>query len=288
MKKSLGLLLLLPLWSCADPLKEAQTLEEPRVLGVRVATATEQASPQAGESAAFEVLLAGPEGTLDARLAYQWCAAESSTRGVPFCAAPAFSEATVDLNGAAIPVALPSDLAGGAQLALLAVACLTSEPQLTGAPLAWSCAGPDRPLRFSFDLRLSDASFTNQNPDLSALTVSVDGQDLPLDELRARASCDAAAPVLAAGTVHQLTVALGANAREPLDFEQAAGEPLQLSHFSTGGSFERQYSFIEGAQQSQATLSWRAPAADTAVKQYLVVRDGRGGVTWASWSFCTR
>lgn len=291
MKKSLGLLLLLPLWSCADPLKEAQTLEEPRVLGVRVATADDQARPRPGESAAFEVLLAGPGGTLDARLRYRFCQAESSTRGVPFCAAPAFAESTVDLDGTAIPLAIPEDLASGAALALLAVACPTSEPQLSENPLDWGCAGGEPALRFSFDAETGGANFRNQNPNLSDLSVSLDGTDIPLDELRTPASCDADAPVVTASTSHRVAIALGANAREREANDASADgtlEPLQLSHFSTGGSFERQYSFVEDEQQTEATLTWRAPAAGAAVKQYLVVRDGRGGVSWASWSLCTR
>jgi len=110
-----------------------------------------------------------------------------------------------------------------------------------------------------------------------------------LDEPRAAASCDAGAPELAASSVHRVDIALGADAREPQNGSAAApGESLQLSHFSTSGAFERQYSFVEGDQQPEATLTWRAPAAGTAVKQYLVVRDGRGGVSWASWSFCAR
>jgi hypothetical protein len=281
MKMSLGLWLLLPLWSCADPLKEAQTLEQPRVLGVRIVTQSGRASPQPGEDAELEVLLAGPDGTLDAQMAYRFCTAQGSTRGVPFCAAPAFAEDTVTLNGSAIPIAIPRDVEGGAQLVLLAVACLTSEPRLSESPLSWSCAGRELPLRFSFDARASGATFANNNPELPTLKVTSNGVALPVDELRHSASCDADAPTLAAGAVHRLEIALGADAREP-------GESLQLSHFSTSGSFERQYSFVEGEQEPEATLTWRAPEAGVAVKQYVVVRDDRGGVSWASWSFCTR
>lgn len=291
MTRSVGLLVLLPLWSCADPLKEAQTLEEPRVLGVRLATAGDQASPQPGESAAFEVLLAGPTGTLDARLAYQVCQAQSSTRGVPFCASPAFAEDTVDLDGTAIPITVPSDLASGAPLVLLAVACRTSQPQLSEFALDWGCAGGEPALRFSFDARVGSSNFSNQNPDLSDLSISLDGADMPLDELRAAASCDGTAPLVAASAAHRVTITLGANARERAaddDSSEGALEALQLSHFSTGGSFERQFSFIEGELEPEITLTWRAPPAGAAVKQYLVVRDGRGGVSWASWNLCTR
>lgn len=289
MRHSFGLVLLLPLWSCADALKDAQTLEEPRVLGVRVATADDQADPPPGEDAAFEVLLAGPSGTLDARLAYRLCQAESSTRGVPFCAGPALAEGAALLDGASIPLAIPGDLASGAPLALLAVACLASEPRLSEEPLDWGCAGDEPALRFSFDARAGGADFSNRNPDLSGLTVSLDGADIPLDELRAPASCDGDAPKVGASTAHRVAISLGANAREPGDASTGDSlEALQLSHFSTGGSFERQFSFVEGQQEAEATLKWSAPTAGVAVKQYLVVRDGRGGVSWASWSVCTR
>lgn len=289
MRRSFGLVLLLPLWSCADALKDAQTLEEPRVLGVRLATADDQASPPPGQDAAFEVLLAGPGGTLDARLAYQLCRAESSTRGVPFCAGPALAEGTVPLDGTSIPLAIPGDLASGAPLALLAVACLTSEPRLNKEPLDWRCAGDEPALRFSFDARAGGSDFSNRNPDLAELTVSLDGSDVALDELRAPASCDGDAPTIGANAIHRVAISLGASAREPNDgSSDTALEALQLSHFSTGGSFERQFSFVDADQPAEAALTWRAPAAGVPVKQYLVVRDGRGGVSWTSWSVCTR
>src|SRR5688572_1523868 len=126
MKNSIALLALFALSGCEDPLKDGQLLEEPRALGVRLATVNDQASPAPGENAAFEVLLAGPDGSLDARMSYQFCEAAGSTRGVPFCAAPAFAEDTVDLDGSAIPVVIPTELTSDAQLALLAVVCLAS------------------------------------------------------------------------------------------------------------------------------------------------------------------
>lgn len=287
MKRRLVVCAVLGVSACADPLKPAQLLEEPRVLGVRVAGADGQTSLNPGQSATFEVLLAGPQPSLEARLAYQWCRAAGSTRGVPFCEAAPFAQDTTDLDQSAISFPLPSDLDAGAHLALLGVACLASEPELADSPLDWRCADQQTPLRFSFDARASDEHSTNENPDLSGLTLAIDGSDVPLDSPDAPGGCDAGSPVLAAGASHRVELRLGARARE-LGDATSASESLQLSHFTTSGAFERQYSFVEGDQPCEATLSWRAPAGETDVKQYLVVRDSRGGVSWVSWSLCTR
>ena len=143
------------------------------------------------------------------------------------------------------------------------------------------CTGGAEALRFSFDAWTTAADFVNQNPDLSELRVVVDGTAIPLDELDAPPSCDSDAPEVAAEVSHHVELVLGAGAREP-------GESLQLSHFSTSGLFERHYSFVEPDEAPETSLEWDAPSAGTAVKQYLVLRDGRGGVSFASFSVCAR
>lgn len=279
---------LLILAGCEDPLKNAQSIEEPRVLGVRVATVDDQASIAGGEDALFEVLLADSEGTLDARVAYTLCEAADAARGVPVCEGEVLAEASAPLNAEPIAVALPDTLSSTASLALLGVACLRGEPRLPKDPLKWDCPGAEPPLRFSFDVRPSSTRFTNQNPDLSALQVAVGGVDVPLDDLRAAPSCAAEAPEVQRNEVHEVEIALGRGARETGNDVEGLGEALQVSHFSTEGMFERQYSFVAIEAAPRVTLEWEAPAGREAVKQYLVVRDGRGGVAWASWSFCAR
>lgn len=279
MKRLLCCLLLLG--GCEDPLKAAQLLEEPRVLGVRVASHDDHASAQPGESVAFQLLLAGPDGTLGARLAYRACEAASSVRGVPYCAGSPFAEATVDVNGESVALDLPEALRDDGRLALLGAACVTGDPILAEDPRRWRCGNGSEALRFSFDWHARTRELDNLNPDLSALDVSIDGARLSLAATASSASCDDD-PSVPADQELRVDFELGAGAR---DSDQ---EALQLSHFATSGSYERAFSFVEPEQPLRATLFWRSPRAPTPVKHYLVVRDGRGGVSWISFNVCVR
>jgi hypothetical protein len=280
--KWLGVGALLTLTSaCEDALKTAQDLREARVLGVKLSTAGNEASLLPGETASVELLLAGPDGPAPARVAYELCEAAESMRGVPYCVATPFARDVVDA-GSPSAYDVPDELADAARKSLRGVACTSGEPALEAEdPLRWSCSGEDAPLRFSFDARLGTASFTNHHPDLVALEVTLDGVGLALEDVAAAAGCDAAVAGFDADRRLTLELRLGDDARE-LD------ETLQLSHFSTGGSFERQYSFVAPESTPFASLSFHTPASGSAVKQYLVIRDGRGGVSWASWSVCVR
>jgi hypothetical protein len=279
--------LLLCALGCEEPLKNAQRLEAPRVLGVRVATGSDQSSLERGQSARFDVLLAGEQGPLTAQVAYTLCTTANSVRGVPYCGQDALAAGSVDLATDTIAVDLPESLRPGAVLAFLGVACPAGVPRQNGAPLSWSCRGGGPPLRFSFDVWARSDALTNYNPDLSELKVNVGGVDVPLDALGAPPSCADGATQIAAGETHDVELMLGAASRERVkQADDTVNEALQLSHFSTRGLFERQFSFVTERQGPEVNLSWRAPARRYPVKQYLVVRDGRGGVSWASWSFC--
>lgn len=269
---------LLLLLGCEDPLKDAQVLEEPRILGVRLAAAGDQSSLEPGQDASLEVLLAGPEGLLAARLAYQLCEAAESERGVPYCAGAVLAEATVALDGSPIALMVPADIAPDARLAVLGTACLAAEPRLAADPLDWSCSDGQPGLRFSFDARVSSPDSVNLNPDLSRVSLSISGVAVPPGTGQA-ATCDGDNSIVAADAVHQVAFELGEGARE-------AGESLQISHFSSRGRFERHYSFVAPEQQPEVRLSWSAPSASTTLQQYLVARDGRGGVSWLSFNLC--
>jgi hypothetical protein len=78
---------------------------------------------------------------------------------------------------------------------------------------------------------------------------------------------------------HELTIELGESARE-------LGESIQLSHFSTAGLLDRPFTFFDLDQPLATSIEWDAPTASRPVKHYLVIRDGRGGVSFASFSVC--
>jgi hypothetical protein len=271
---------LLPLLACEDPLKPAQRIDEPRVLGVRLTSASGAAGLTPGEPGQIEVLLAGPEGPVSASVAYRVCSAVETQRGVPTCAEPALAEGLIAPPMSSGDFDVPESLEPGTALAVLGVACRSGEPLLEQAPLDWRCSDGSEPRRFSFDASVnSDAA--NLPPDLAGLSVAIADQGVTLAEASDPPACDAGAPTVAAGIAHSLELQLGDAAREP-------GEALQVSHFATAGKLERQFSFVSAEQPPGVAVTWTAPAEAGAVKQYVVVRDGRGGLSWATWNLCVR
>jgi hypothetical protein len=265
------------LLACEEPLEPAQRIDEPRLLGVRVSTERGEASLVPGEPARVEFLLASPEGPLAARIAYRWCEAAGSARGVPYCAEEPWAEGVTDADANALSVLVPATLRPNTRLALLGAACVRGEPILAERPLNDHCSGASPPLRFSFDAwTLGDD--LHPNPDLSGLLVGVEGDTIELRDAGNAPSCDGATRTLAADQEYAFEIELGAAA--------LAAKPLQISHFSTQGQFARQYSFVNPQQPPRVSLTWQAPATAGPVKQYLVVRDGAGGVSWATWNVC--
>jgi hypothetical protein len=278
--KNRTMLLTFAVLGCEDPLKPAQRIDDPRILAARVSTATGDARLVPGEGAEAEALLAGPEGPLTARLAYRVCPAAASQRGVPYCAGDPIATGTTDADAGAVAFALPPSLGSGARLAFLGAACLDGEPDLGDTPLGWSCSRGGQPLGFTFDAYTLESA-PQANPDLTSMSVKVAQASVELSPSSTAATCDPGAPELAAGETHVVELELGDTAREPQ-------ETLQLSHFSTRGDFERHFSFVAPEQEPRVSLTWQAPSEAGPIKQYLVVRDGRGGVSWVTWSYCVR
>lgn len=269
--------------ACGDPLKYAQTLEETRVIGVRVEGPEGRAALAAGEPARLEVLLAGPGGPQDVVLAYVVCPAIDSARGVPQCGDEPYQLG--ETGSASLPTFsfdTPETASEGQRVALLAVACQNGQASLQEDPLNWACdEGEERALRFSFDFEVLSDSL-NQNPDLSELQLSYNGEAIDVDSLDEPADCDEA-PAIGSQIQHQLSIDLGQGARQAeLD------ELLQVSLFSTSGRFERQFTILDPEESLRFELEWDASDSAEAVKNYLVVRDDSGGVSWASWSICAR
>lgn len=268
------------LLACGDPLKDAQNLDEPRVLGVRIDGGAGSSRVTPGVDLQVDLLLAGPAGPVEAEVAFAVCVGAPSDRGVPTCAGDPFLEGTALSSDLPISVEVPSGVEEGARVIVLGVACRDSGPTLSDDPLDWACATGDAPLRFSFESSVASQDETYRNPDLSEIDVAVSGTPLEPDGPNAAPTCDAAAITVAADQKHEVRIDLGSASTE-------TGEGLQVSHFSTSGEFERQFTFLD-AGQTAFSLAFEAGSADEAAKQYLVVRDAYGGVSWVSFGFCQR
>jgi hypothetical protein len=229
-------------------------------------------------------LLAGPDGPAEARLAYVICEAADSARGVPYCLGDALAHGELEksLTAPEVVFSIPPATPLATRYAVLGVGCEEGEPVLADDPLDWTCVGGGRPLRFSFDFWTAGGSGPLVNPDLRQLQGDIGGASLTLSESGEPADCDAGAAVVPVGETSVLRLELGEISRSAAGADTA----LQLSHFASNGLYERQYSIVTADEPTVVELEWEAPSEPGASKHYLVVRDGLGGVTWATWSVC--
>jgi hypothetical protein len=139
-------------------------------------------------------------------------------------------------------------------------------------------------LKLSFDGWTAGDDRDNKNPNLSEASITIQGQVGVLEAVGDAPSCGAAVVEVARGKEVSLDLNLGDALREAGTEEEA--EILQVSHFSTQGHLDRQFSILMSEEGPEMTLTWEAPDEAGPVKQYAVVRDGRGGVSWISYSVC--
>ncbi len=296
MKRSLGLssavvfsLSTGALSGCGDPLKFGQELQDARVLGVRVVSESEGAAALIpGREVAFRVLLAGPKGPFEARVGYEICQTEPTDRGVPLCA-NIYGQGTTDLELVPEMSAItPMNAPPNAPVAVLGVACQTGVPNLAADPVAWNCAEGDEPLNFSFDTEIQGPGRINHNPNLKELAIQVNDRSVLPGSDEVPADCGGATLRVSAEEQVPVEMYFGESIREAFDDELngATLETIQISHFATGGRFDRQFSILEPQDEPMTVLDWEAPSEPGPVKIYAVLRDGFGGVNWFSVNVC--
>lgn len=265
--------------ACGDPLKRAQIIEEPRTLAVQIESDSGTATPAAGEEATARMVFAGQEGPQEVNVAYRICEAADSARGVPYCSGPVYEEGTLENvdSFAEVFFVVPEGTKAGTRFAVLGVACPSSAPSLAEEPDDWSCDGFESPLSFSFDAWV-EGDEPNQNPDISELEVRIDGALVELQGVDVAPTCADDVVRVKEGKKAKVTFDYGPLARE-------SDEWLQVSHFTTGGEYERQFTIIEPDEKLSTELEWEAGGVEP-VKHYVVARDGLGGVGFATFSVC--
>ncbi len=285
---------------CGDPIKEAQRIEELRVLGARleVADAPERATPEPGETATATWLLADPTA-LPPNVIWSMrvCIAEDSSYGVPLCRDEAFDSAEQGEPSSAAPsltfeVPSQDELAGSQRLAVLAVFCDGGTLDIADDFLRSTCKGAGVVQRASFDVFVAEADSHNSNPDVSGATLELDGE--PWDGTPDSPACgsDDLMTLRADGSKHRVTLTLPEGAREnrERELDDVQRESLQISQLATLGVFERRFSGITPEDDDlRIDVSWKAPgevAEPTVASFYFVVRDDRGGTSWLTRSAC--
>jgi hypothetical protein len=140
-------------------------------------------------------------------------------------------------------------------------------------------AGASLPVAQEFEKRYTD----NQNPELTPLAAQVNGQPAALDAL----------PVGG-----RITFTVGWTAASPetfpvLDASSQAlvdhRESMRVSWFASGGAFENERTGRDESDPALTTSNdWTAPTEPGPVHLWVVLRDSRGGVAFASYDLAVR
>lgn len=296
---------------CGEPLVPPELIVNNRVLGARVEVTDDPTAawPEPNERGTVRWLTASPEGAPALGWTASLCAAEAVSRGLPICAAPSFttvtSEGTTD-DEPVLEFETPSraGLQGASQLAVMAAFCESGTPSVavSGVDVTTTrCPEPkEQPLFATFGIQVALDGATNENPEFEAVAVKLDGDNWPAWTEGSEEAPDCSTAELpvhrvpADGKTHQIELTVPSALSERiagLSVHSSAREILQLSHFVTAGELERVYSTVAlGATEGKVVVTWTAP--DSVKRQgelmrlYMVLRDGRGGVSWSRRALC--
>jgi hypothetical protein len=285
-------LFVLVLGACVPALGSTEAIvSSPRILAVRA----DPAEARPGSSVTVTALVAGPGGTVvEAPIAWSFCTApkplteDSVVSGA--CLGDPSSVPAGD--GASFTAVLPAD--GCSRFGPFAPpgGARPRDPDVTGGyyqPLRAALTGSAATfalLRITCDLAsapaASAAAFAaayrpNENPQLLAVTATLDGTPVSL------ASVPAGARV-------ELTASWPAGSAETYAFYDAPSdtvvskrESMSLSWHASAGALDTEATGrAEDDPETSSSNAWTAPNAGTA-HLWIVLRDSRGGVDYASY-----
>lgn len=296
---------------CGDPLVAPELITGNRVLAARVQAAGDanRGWVLPSEAARVRWLVAGPNGPARLAWAFSACVAQTTSRGLPSCAAPAFAQTTQVVPSTAEPgfdFTMPdrASLGSNSQIAISAAGCQSGAAVVdaTGVDFATAVC-PDRsetPVLATVNVQAVLNGAANVNPDFGDVTVLFDDAEWPVWNENEAAVDDCLDPTLsiphvATGSAgHELAFAVPVDMSEvlpQLSAHSAARESLSLAHFVTAGDLDRAYSDVElNVNPATARVGWIAPAAvpqgGMLVRFYLVLRDGRGGTDFVERAVC--
>jgi hypothetical protein len=296
-----ALLSLSLLHACDDPLKRAQDLDEPRVLGARAQVLGDEAraEPRTLETLQVEFVAGAPDPLQPFGWAFEVCWARPTSFGVGECERVPFasfaSDATSPAPRAQLGFVVPARPGGEPQATLLirGAFCPTSSVFLQDFPQGVRCADPTAaPLPTELRV-LTNPDVPNHNPMLGR--VYLDGQEWPALSPAAAADCASAntLKVLSGSGEHELRISPPDSAREAIaaaTARPATRESLLISHFSTLGKLSRRYSALTPDEPNRdLRVAWETPAevsGPTLARFFVFVRDLRGGADFSEFALC--
>ena len=318
---------------CADDFDPGSLIQDLRVLGVsaEVVGDDERTQPRLAEEVQLSVITFAPEENPS----FTWTMFACLTEGAIFgglgdCVGePLASELVDELTEEApnLRFTIPEDaLEFASQVIVLGVVCPVGVPSLDDlgsdeADFAGNlCRDPDDPGEpFTATVNI-DTGQGNQRPRFTEDAISVDGQPWPpLDSTSPDcADPEEGVPVFSRaslaeegeGEFRDLPIRITGFSREDLEEFTVIGdsppreipqqESLQISHFTTAGELERQFSAIDDEENEEdldlsPEVDWslpdleelpELPASGVAVRFAFLVRDGRGGIDSTNRALC--
>jgi hypothetical protein len=285
--------------ACSNPVSPPWLIDKPRVLGARVQARSEtsRATLNPGETGRVDWLIAFPDGDRATQWSFVACAESGTLRGVPSCASTPFANAEGSSAAGEAPsfeITLPDAVSLGSAPEVLVAGQICSEgaAHFEWQTMTGSCDGADPGTTTDLRVSIGSPSAENANPSFPDTGVTFDGIEWTASD-SSRGAC-ASGPTVAPAGVHTLAVTIPSSAREA---PGGSREVMQLSHFATRGTLPTQFSFVEAddpRSDPRIEVPWTAPsaaevtAAGVEARLYFVLRDQRGGTSWAVRSVCVR
>jgi len=305
----------LVLAGCSDELTSGSLIAKNRVLGARIEVEGDATRtwPRPAENVSVRWLVVDPAEAAPLTWGFVVCPLQASERGVDTCGGspigvavqltpPAPGEDPLPSLSFAVPDA--AALGDVETLLVLGAVCANGTPSVDSLESLSPCTGGEDLEQTVVSLTipvLRDDTPPNHQPGIEEITFLGEPwtYEAPRDAPDSGCAGDPAMPQV---TVSEEDQEIGltpvAGSRE--DYVATVGDPpmqvdrtesLQVSHFTTAGELDRQFSFVED-EETDITVDWVTPLVEDVpddgllVRFHFVVRDGRGGTDWASRALC--
>jgi hypothetical protein len=298
MRRAVVCLALVASAGCTNPLTPGRLVDKPRVLGGRVEAVADpaRASLHPGEAGRVTWLVGFPGDPESTAWAFVACRDAGALRGVPTCAGIPFFA----VEGKSDPTELPSfemtlpdasTLGPSDRVIVGGQICEGSTPYFDWTTMTGGCSSATAPgTTVDLGVAVGGAAGDNANPPALDQNLTFDGAPWP--GLGVSTSPCTTVPTVTPGTPHEIALTVPAAARE-VD-ARGVRETMQIAHLVTEGTLPAQFSFVEADDppgDARVAVTWTAPAAgaprDPLARFYVVLRDGRGGTSWAVRNACT-
>lgn len=303
---------------CGDDLPPSSRISTTRILGaqINVQADSTRASPRPEESFELEWFVAAAQEPPPLTWAFIACVPANNLTGTSFCANESISQvfmgsATNEAPRMVFQVPPVADLLDARGLLVVGIFCGRGLPVFNAEAFVEGCSEgtlfDQAMVSLMVPIQRAD-TFTNHNPDLSNNKIYLDEQAWPGVALPTRRdNCvhwtdvpEIPALVWSEDNV-PVRFALDEGDRETFvkpatEFteEETLPEEMLLSHFTTAGKMERQFSVIESKEpeRTEMLVDWILPekeliaAEGQVVRFFFVLRDGRSGVDWTERFAC--